>query len=107
MQEEHNEFSTPEENNNIDKEIQINQNTDEQENNELAKYFAQVLDNICNTVRNKMVAPYTVLKNMDSPESTNSTQELIDISINDINWLCHNYLPKIASNIQSKSQQSD
>lgn len=75
-------------------------NTDDKE--ELIEYIKQALDSICNTVRNKMVAPYTILK---TTEGNSSAKELIDVSLKDINWLCHQYLPNISSEVISKYKE--
>ncbi len=69
---------------------------------ELINFLKTAIDNICITIRNKMVAPYTVLQTI---ENKHAPQELVNLSLNDINWLCHNYLPNLSTEVVDKARE--
>lgn len=71
-------------------------------NPELLNFLKSAIDHICITVRNKMVAPYTILQTIDN---TQAPQELVNLSLNDINWLCHNYLPNLSTELVDKARE--
>ena len=69
---------------------------------ELILYLRETINNICDRVRNKMVAPYATLH---IPEENFPDKNLLNISKEDINWLCHSYIPKILSEVSKKTDQ--
>ena len=65
---------------------------------ELILYLKLTIDNICDLVRNKMMAPYSALQ---IANDSTPPKELVDISLDEIRWLCHNYIPKISAEVST------
>lgn len=75
---------------------------EQHEERELIHYLRETINNICDRVRNKMVAPYAALQVIDSDKIP---KELVDMGIKNIHWLCHVYLPSIIFSVEQRVSQ--
>lgn len=68
---------------------------------ELIEYLKDTILEICDRVRNKMVLPYSTLEQVINEEPL--PRQIVELSIEDINWICHKFLPEVYSDVESKT----
>ena len=68
---------------------------------ELICYLRETIVKISDRVRNKMVLPYNTLSQIGKEEPL--PREMIELSLADIHWLCHEFLSEIHVEVKSKT----
>lgn len=70
------------------------------ENNKvLVNHLEETINSICDRVRNKMVAPYAALQSINNERAK---EELVEMGLEDIRWLCYVYIPSILTEVHKK-----